>query len=67
MREIARVVDGPGLGACGLRARSVRALQHEYTLGHSGIVTPAPLEDLRKAELEWDRLAELVEQLKQPR
>jgi len=40
------------------------ALQHEYTLGQSWIVTPAPLEDLRKAELEWAKLAELVEHLK---
>jgi len=40
------------------------ALQHEYTLGQSWIVSPAPLEDLRKAESEWARLAELVEQLK---
>jgi len=36
------------------------ALQHEYTLGQSWIVTPAPLEDLRKAESEWARLAEML-------
>ena len=31
------------------------ALQHEYMLAQSWIVTPAPLEDLRNAELEWAR------------
>ena len=29
------------------------ALQQEYFLGQSWIITPAPLEDLRKAENEW--------------
>ncbi len=36
------------------------ALQQEYSLGQSWIITPAPLEDLRKAETEWVRLAELL-------
>jgi hypothetical protein len=36
------------------------ALQHEYTLGQSWLVTPAPLEDLRKAEAEWARLAQML-------
>ena len=36
------------------------ALQQEYTLGQSWLVTPAPLEDLRKAEAEWARLAQML-------
>ena len=36
------------------------ALQQEYFLGQSWLVTPAPLEDLRKAEAEWARLATLL-------
>ena len=39
------------------------ALQHEYSVAQSWIVTPAPLEDLRKAELEWSRLAGLLAEL----
>ena len=35
------------------------ALQQEYFLGQSWVVTPAPLEDLRKSEAEWAKLAEL--------
>ena len=41
------------------------ALQQEYSLGQSWIVTPAPLEDLRKAESEWARLATLLSELQQ--
>ena len=41
------------------------ALQQEYTLGQSWILTPAPLEDLRKAENEWARLAALLSELQQ--
>ena len=36
------------------------ALQQEYFLGQSWVVTPAPLEDLRKAEAEWAKLAALL-------
>jgi hypothetical protein len=36
------------------------ALQQEYFLGQSWLVTPAPLEELRKAEAEWAVLAELL-------
>ena len=36
------------------------ALQQEYFLGQSWLVTPAPLEDLRKAEGEWAKLAALL-------
>jgi hypothetical protein len=36
------------------------ALQQEYFLGQSWLVTPAPLEDLRKAEAEWAKLAALL-------
>jgi len=32
----------------------------EYFLGQSWVVTPAPLEDLRKAEAEWAKLAALL-------
>ena len=42
-------------------------LQHEYTLGQSWLVTPAPLEDLRKAEAEWARLAEILAKQASPR
>lgn len=31
--------------------------EQDYCLGQSWLVAPAPLEDLRKAELEWGRLA----------
>ncbi len=41
------------------------ALQQEYSLGQSWIVTPAPLEDLRKAENEWARLASLLAEVQQ--
>jgi len=37
------------------------ALQQEYFLGQSWLVTPAPLEDLRKAEAEWARLATILD------
>jgi len=40
------------------------ALQQEYFLGQSWIVTPATLEDLRKAEAEWERLAKLLADVK---
>jgi hypothetical protein len=40
------------------------ALQQEYFLGQSWVVTPAPLEDLRKAEDEWARLAKLLAEVK---
>jgi hypothetical protein len=40
-------------------------LQQEHAMVQSWLVTPAPLEDLRKAELEWARLSELVASLKQ--
>jgi len=36
------------------------ALQQEYFLGQSWVVTPAPLENLRKAEAEWAKLAALL-------
>ena len=36
------------------------ALQQEYFLGQSWVVTPAPLEDLRKAETHWAKLAALL-------
>jgi hypothetical protein len=39
-------------------------MREEVVLGQAWLITPAPLEDLRKAELEWSRLAELVEQLR---
>ena len=42
------------------------ALHQEYTLGQSWIIVPAPLEDLRKAENEWARLAALLSELQQP-
>ena len=37
------------------------ALQQEYFPGQSWLVTPAPLEDLRKAEAEWARLATILD------
>jgi hypothetical protein len=39
-------------------------MREDVLLGQAWLVTPAPLEDLRKAELEWARLAELVSQLR---
>jgi hypothetical protein len=39
-------------------------LREDVTLGQAWLITPAPLEDLRHAELEWARLAELVAQLR---
>jgi hypothetical protein len=41
------------------------ALQHECTVGQSWVVTPAPLEDLRKAENEWARLAQVLHELQE--
>ena len=41
------------------------ALQQEYSLGQSWIIVPAPLEDLRKAENEWARLAALLAEVQQ--
>ena len=41
------------------------ALQQEFFLGQSWLVTPAPLEDLRNAENEWARLAKLLAELQQ--
>ena len=39
-------------------------MREDVLLGQAWLITPAPLEDLRKAELEWARLAELVEHLR---
>jgi hypothetical protein len=38
-------------------------LQQETLLGQSWLVAPASLEDLRRAENEWQRLAQLLHQL----
>ena len=57
----------PGVDARWLRVVTSGALQQEYFLGQSWLVTPAPLEDLRKAEAEWARLAQLLSDLNQPK
>ena len=51
--------------ARGKRRRASSAVMREdVMLGQAWLITPAPLEDLRKAELEWARLLELLEQLR---
>jgi hypothetical protein len=42
-------------------------LQQETLLGQSWLIEPGPLEDLRKAENEWARLAAEIEALKAAR
>ena len=39
-------------------------LREDVMLGQAWLITPAPLEDLRMAEREWARLAELLDQLR---
>ena len=51
------------MDARGLRASDSGALQQEHFLGQSWVATPAPLEDLRKAENEW-ALAKLLAEVK---
>jgi hypothetical protein len=55
---------GEALTLTGHERISAGPLQEETLLGQSWIVAPAPLEDLRRAENEWQRLAELVDELR---
>ena len=43
---------------------SVGVLRGDMMLGQAWLIRPAPPEDLRNAELEWARLADLLEQLR---
>jgi hypothetical protein len=42
-------------------------LQQETLMGQSWLIEPGPMEDLRKAENEWRRLAQVVESMKSDR
>ena len=51
------------MDARGLRASDLRSAEQEHFLGQNWVATPAPLEDLRRAENEW-ALAKLLAEVK---